>query len=52
MKQGLIKECALKIASEIMEMDTKYKIYNIIVPVFLIEIAQKEMIDQLIDPLL
>jgi hypothetical protein len=34
-----------------MDMDTKYKIYNIIVPAFLIEVAQKELIAQLADPL-
>ena len=36
MEVGLIHERALKVAKEIMEMDTRYKIYNIIVPVFLI----------------
>lgn len=51
MKHGLVKERALAIAADIMVMDTRYKIYNIIVPVFLIEIAQQELIAQLADPL-
>jgi tetrahydromethanopterin S-methyltransferase subunit B len=51
MRHGLIKERALAIAADIMDMDTRYKIYNIIVPVFLIEIAQLELIAQIADPL-
>lgn len=35
-KQGLVKEKGLKIAAEIMELNTKYDAYNIIVPIFLI----------------
>lgn len=47
LKHGLLKERALPIAAQIMAMDTRYKIYNIIVPVFLIEIASRELIAQL-----
>lgn len=43
---GLIKEKCLEVAEKIIKMDTTYKIYNIIIPIFLIEIAAKEMIDQ------
>ena len=41
LKQGLLKERALPIAAQIMAMDTRYKIYNVMVPVFLIEVASR-----------
>lgn len=33
---GLIKEKSLSVAEKIIKMNTTYKIYNIIIPIFLI----------------